>query len=47
MSDIAELNNGGIALTAYAKMQFTEMSDYERNAIQKALLKYSWTNHNI
>ncbi len=40
MSDIAELNNGGIALTAYAKMQFTEMSDYERNAIQKALLKY-------
>ena len=40
LSDIKELNNGGIALTAYMKMQFAEMSDYERSAIQKALLKY-------
>ena len=40
LSDIIELNNGGIALTAYTKMQFTEMSDYERSAIEKALLKY-------
>ena len=27
-------------LTAYAKMQFEEMSDYERDEISKALLKY-------
>lgn len=40
MSGIEELDNGGIALTAYMKMQFTEMSDFERSAIQKALLKY-------
>ncbi len=31
---------GGAALTAYARMQFEEMSDYERSEIQKALLKY-------
>lgn len=35
-----ELNNGGLALTAYAKCQFTEMSDYERNELEKGLLKY-------
>jgi hypothetical protein len=27
-------------MTAYAMLQFTEMSDYERNEIKKALLKY-------
>lgn len=35
-----EINQGGAALTAYGKMQFTEMSDNERNALTKALLKY-------
>ena len=40
LSDIEELNNGGLALAAYMKMQFSEMLDYERSAIQKALLKY-------
>lgn len=35
-----EINNGGMALTAYAKLQFTQMSDYERSELQKALLKY-------
>ncbi|MDE3271387.1 DUF2779 domain-containing protein [Pseudoalteromonas sp. G4] len=40
LSETDELNNGGLALTAYAKMQFTEMSDYERNQLQKALLMY-------
>ena len=40
LSDIKELNNGGIALTAYTRLQFTEMSDYERKAIETALLKY-------
>jgi len=34
------LANGGAALTAYAKLQFTEMSDYERGQIKSALLKY-------
>ena len=35
-----ELSNGGAALTAYAKLQFTEMSDYEREALAQGLLKY-------
>lgn len=35
-----ELRNGAAAMTAYAKMQFTHMSEYEKNAITKALLKY-------
>jgi len=35
-----ELKEGGAALTAYARMQFEEMSDYERKEIEKALLKY-------
>lgn len=32
--------DGGAAMTAYARMQFTEMSDLERDQIVKALLKY-------
>ena len=40
LSDSDELNNGGLALTAYAKSQFTEMSDYERQELNAALLKY-------
>jgi len=40
LSDGDELNEGGAALTAYARMQFEEMSDYERDEIRKALLKY-------
>ncbi len=35
-----ELANGGAALTAYARMQFTEMSNYEREELEQALLKY-------
>lgn len=35
-----ELKEGGAAMTAYARMQFEEMSDYERAEIKKALLKY-------
>ena len=35
-----ELRDGGAAMTAYAMLQFTEMSDYERSEVQKALLKY-------
>lgn len=40
LSDGDELRDGGAALTAYARMQFEEMSDYEREEIRKALLKY-------
>jgi hypothetical protein len=40
LSEDDELKNGGAALTAYARMQFEEMSDYERQEIKKALLKY-------
>lgn len=35
-----ELADGGAAMTAYAKMQFCEMSDVEREMVTKALLKY-------
>jgi len=34
------LADGGAAMTAYARMQFTEMSDYESKELQNALLKY-------
>lgn len=35
-----ELHDGGAAMTAYAKIQFTEMSDLEREQVRKALFKY-------
>jgi hypothetical protein len=34
------LADGGAAMVAFAKMQFTEMSEIERKAIIKGLLKY-------
>jgi len=34
------LNDGGSAMTAYARMQFSDMSDAEAKALQSALLKY-------
>ncbi len=34
------VNNGGAALAAYGRMQFEEMSEYEREEIKSALLKY-------
>ncbi|NLI93026.1 MAG: DUF2779 domain-containing protein [Peptococcaceae bacterium] len=40
LSDSDELRDGGAALTAYARLQFEEMSEYERSEIEKALLKY-------
>jgi hypothetical protein len=40
ISEGDELNDGGAAMTAYARLQFEEMSDYERDEIKKALLKY-------
>jgi hypothetical protein len=35
-----KITEGGAAMIAYARMQFTEMSDVERKAIIKGLLKY-------
>jgi len=35
-----ELASGGAALTAYAKLQFEDISDYERQELEKGLLKY-------
>jgi len=40
LSENEEIRNGGAALTAYARMQFEEMSDYECAELRKALLKY-------
>ena len=34
------LKEGGAATIAYAKLQFTHMSDFEREELRKALLKY-------
>ncbi|MFZ4715535.1 MAG: DUF2779 domain-containing protein [Bacteriovoracaceae bacterium] len=36
----SEIKDGGAALTAYALMQFTEMSEIERQKITEALLRY-------
>lgn len=35
-----ELADGGAAMTAYAMMQFTEMSEIELSALSVALLRY-------
>jgi len=40
LSQDNELKNGGAALMAYARMQFEVMSDYEREELKRALLKY-------
>jgi len=40
LSSNDELRDGGAALTAYGRMQFEEMSGYEREEIRIALLKY-------
>ncbi len=36
----SSIADGGTAMTAYAKMQFTEMSVEERDKVVNALLKY-------
>jgi len=38
--EIKEIREGGMASTAYALMQFSELSDIERLALKQALLKY-------
>lgn len=35
-----EIRDGGAAMTAYARLQFEDMSEYERSEIRKALLQY-------
>jgi hypothetical protein len=40
LSEDDSLREGGAAMTAYARMQFEEMSNYEKEEITKALLKY-------
>ena len=40
LSESDEINDGGLAFTAYGRLQFTEMSHYERDEIRKALLCY-------
>lgn len=40
ISEESELKDGGAAMTAYGKLQFEELSDFERREIEQALLKY-------
>jgi hypothetical protein len=40
MSEMNKIQNGGAALVAYAKLQYENMSDEEREKICSALLKY-------
>ena len=40
ISELDKIANGGAALVAYAKLQYQEMSNKERNEIKKGLLKY-------
>jgi hypothetical protein len=40
LSEMEELSDGGAALTAYGKLQYTDMSLKERKSIIKSLLKY-------
>ena len=40
ISEIEDINNGGAALTAYGKLQYTDMNDDERLKIKDALLRY-------
>jgi hypothetical protein len=40
LSDMDEVSNGGAALTAYSKLQFSDMQPQERQALKEALLKY-------
>lgn len=35
-----ELNHGGAALTAYGRMQFSEMTEHEKEELSNALLRY-------
>ena len=40
ITEIEDISNGGAALTAYGKLQFEEVGEDERKAIEAGLLKY-------
>ena len=40
LSEENELSDGGAALTAYGRMQFSEITEYEKRELESALLKY-------
>jgi hypothetical protein len=40
LSEIEDITNGGAALTAYSKLQYTDMEQNEINELTSALLKY-------
>jgi hypothetical protein len=40
ISELEEIKDGGAAMTAYAKLQYTDMSKMEREEIRKRLLQY-------
>lgn len=40
ISELDNVTNGGAALTAYGKLQYTDMSEKERIALKESLLKY-------
>ena len=40
LTEIMEINDGGAALIAYGRLQYTDMSEKESKSIQEALLKY-------
>ena len=40
IEEFEEINNGGAALVAYSKLQYSEMTDNERNALSAALKSY-------
>jgi hypothetical protein len=40
ISNLNSIKDGGAALTAFGKVQYTNMSEMERELIKKALLKY-------
>lgn len=40
LAEDTELNDGGAAMIAYAQMQFTQMSDAERERVRQALFQY-------
>ena len=40
ISELENINDGGAALTAYGKIQYTDMSGNERQEIAEALKRY-------
>ena len=40
LSEIEDIDNGGAALTAYGKLQYTDMTEAEVDELSSALLKY-------